>query len=409
MSLVRIRTLALSLALSLSVVAGSSVAEDLLRPAVGKPLQAARDSLGKGKPKRALEQIEEARSVGKLSEYEQFVIAQMRGAALSAAGRPTAAAGEFEKVLAAGRLPAGEQLQVREALVGAYLRAKQYDKAVRAIKAYQSEGGTKAEVLAYLPQAYYLAGDYRQAASESARRIRELEKAGKRPSQQQLKLYASCYAKLDDMRGYRRALEKMVRHHPEPGYWADLIQRTARQPGFSKALELDTLRLLRATGNLASATAYMEMAQLAVQAGLPGEARSIIDEGYARGILGRGDAKQTERQGRLKKLVEERVAEDRATMAAADQEVASAASGDPLVRQGLAYVTYGEAAKGIEMIQAGIAHGKLESPARAQLQLAYALQLAGRRDAALKAFRQVGEGEGARDLARLWRLFLRQP
>ena len=37
-----------------------------------------------------------------------------------------------------------------------------------------------------------------------------------------------------------------------------------------------------------SADDYMEMAQLALEAGLPGEAQSVLAKGYAAGILGSG-------------------------------------------------------------------------------------------------------------------------
>lgn len=383
-------------------------AKDQLRPAVGEPLQAAQALMQKGQPSAALAQIRRAASVGKLTAYEGFIVTQMRGAALSAAGQPLAAASEFEKVLANGRLPAAEALNIREALVGTYLHAKQYRKSVQAIQAYQQAGGAKSAVLGYLPQAYYHAGDYRKAATESARQISKLEKAGQRPPESQLQLLASSYAKLGDMQGYSKALERMVRYHPKPKYWADVIQRTASKPGFSRKLDLDMLRLLRVTQNLKTEAEYMEMAQLALQVNLAAEAQSIIEEGLERKLLGQGDARANERLGRLRKLIAERIAEDEQTMAAADQAVTQAANGDPMVRQGLAYVTYGQSDKGLKLIGQGIAKGELKAAAHAQLHLGYAYYLAGDKAKASRAFAKVDGQDGARDFARLWRIFLTQ-
>ena len=46
---------------------------------------------------------------------------------------------------------------------------------------------------------------------------------------------------------------------------------------------------------------YMEMTELALQVPLPGEAKSIIDQGYAKGILGTGP--EASRHKRLQDLV----------------------------------------------------------------------------------------------------------
>ena len=46
----------------------------------------------------------------------------------------------------------------------------------------------------------------------------------------------------------------------------------------------------------------MEMAQLALQAGVPAEAKMVVDKGYAAGVLGKGA--EAERQKRLKDLVD---------------------------------------------------------------------------------------------------------
>ena len=398
----------LTLALALAVLSPCLSAKDQLRPAVGKPLQDAQKLMKDGQASAALAEIDKAARVGKLSDYESFIITQMRGSALSAAGKPVAAAVEFEKVLAAGRLPQDEALRIREALVGTYLRAKQYPKAIQAIQAYEKAGGSRPDVLAYLPQAYYLAGDFPQAATESAKRIQAMEKAGKKPTEQQLQIFASSYAKSGNMKGYSQALERMVRYYPKPQYWADVIQRTARKPGFSRSLDLDVMRLLRATDNLKAETEYMEMAQLALQANLPGEAKAIVEEGARKKILGQGDARSQERQGRLKKLITDRIAEDRKTMAAADAEIARAATGDPLVRQGLAYVTYGNHEKGLKMMEQGIAKGGLKAPDIAKLHLGYAYFLAGDKAKANDSLKSVGGSDGSRDFARLWRILIAQ-
>lgn len=384
----------------------TSAQKDSLRPAVGKPLQAAQKAMTAKKYKEALTSIGEAEAVGNLTPYESFVTAQMRGAASAGAGDSLGAAQAFEKVLAAKRLPPEEQLKITEAVAGTYLRAKNYPKTIQWIQAYKDAGGTKADTLAFLPQAYYLAGDFKKSAQETSALVAAAEKAGAKPGEDQLKLLASSLQKQNDMIGYGQVLEKLVRYYPTPAYWADVIQRTATKPGYSRNLDLDMFRLLRATGNLAQPKDYMEMAQLAVQAGLPGEAKAIVDEGYEKKILGVGDASVTERQTRLKALVEKKYADDKKIIASTDSQAAAAPSGDPLVKTGLAYVTYGEAAKGLPMMEQGIKKGTLKFPEQSKLQLGYAYHLAGDKAKAQTALKDVKGTDGSADFARLWSILV---
>lgn len=394
--------------LSLLAPLPASAQKDSLRPAVGKPLQEAQKLVQAKKFKEALGPIGEAEKVGGLTEYEGFVVAQMKGAALAGAGDANGAAAAFEKVLASKRLPKEEQLRITEAVAGTYLRAKNYPKAIQWIQAYKSEGGTKPDVLNFLPQAYYLSGDFKKAASETSNLIAATEKAGGKPSEDQLKLLASSQQKNNDMVAYTGTLEKLVRYYPTPEYWADVIQRTATKPGFSRNLDLDMYRLLRATGNLKQAKDYMEAAQLAVQAGLPGEAKAILDEGFAKQILGTGDASQTERQNRLKALVEKKFADDKKIIASTDAEAAKAATGDPLVKTGLAYVTYGDATKGLPMMEQGIKKGSLKFAEQSKLQLGYAYYYAGDKAKAKAALGNVKGTDGSADFARLWSIIATQ-
>lgn len=378
--------------------------QDALRPAVGKPLQDAQQLI-KGKQfKEALKPIDQAEAVGGLTEYERFVIAQMRGAALAGAGDANGAAASYETVLESKRLPKEDQLRIMEALSGTYLRSKNYAKAIRWIEAYEAEGGSKPEMLRLLPQAYYQAGDYANAARRAKAQIEGIEAGGGRPSEDQLKLLAASQRQQKDTAGYVQTLEQMARHYPSREVWADLIQRVSMQPGFSRSLDLDRYRLLRATDNLTEATQVMDAAQLAVQAGLPGEAKAILDEGFKARVLGVGQPADTERQNRLRTLVETKVAEDKAAIAGTDAAAAKAPSGDPLVKTGLAYVTYGDTAKGLDMMEQGLKKGSLKAADQAQLHLGYAYYLAGQRDKARTALKDVRGTDGSAALARLWSL-----
>lgn len=380
--------------------------QEALRAEVGKPLQEAQKLAAGKQYKQALALVDQAAAVGNLTGYESFIVTQMRGALLSNAGDILGAAKAYEQVYAAKRLPAEEQLKIAESLAWTYLRAKNYPKAIEWLGTYKSSGGQRAETLGLLAQAYYFSGNYAAAAREASATVKAAEQGGHKPDETTLKLLASSYQKSGDMAGYVGALERLVRYYPSQAYWVDLIQRTVIKPGFNRALELDMYRLMRAAKVMSSEQEYMEMTQLALKDGLPGEAKSIIDEAYAAKLFGQG--KEQERQQRLKTMVDKRYAEDKAVIAQTEAEVAAAASGDPLLATGLAYVTYGEFDKGLKMMEQGIVKGQLKHPQQAMLHLGYAYQLAGMKDKARKAFAQVKGKDGSADFARYWTLLTAQ-
>lgn len=394
---------AVLLVLSLLSPLPAPAARDQLSLAVGKPLQEAQKLMKDRKYGEALTAIGRAEGAA-TSDYEKFIVARMSGAARAGAGDAAGAARSFEQVIASGRLPSEEQLGIAESVASTLVRAKDYPRALHWLDKYRAMGGSRPEVLALRAQVHYLSGDFAGAAREAGVLVAAIEKSGGKPTEDQLRLLASSLQDSRDMAGYTRALEKLVRHYPTPAYWADLIQRTATRPGFSRTLDLDRYRLLRATGNLVQAGDIMQAAQLAVLAGLPGEAKLYIDEAYAGKLFGVGERGDIERQQRLRALVEKTWADDRKIIASTDPQAAAAPTGDPLLKTGLAYVTYGESAKGLAMMEQGIQKARLKAADTSRLHLGYAYYLSGDKARALAVLGTVGGTDGAADLARLWSL-----
>src|SRR5262249_44429706 len=148
----------------------------------------------------------------------------------------------FEQVLASGRLPPAEQLKIVEAVAGTYYRAKEYPKAITWATRYLKDGGTSPQVHTVLIQSYYLSGDFGNAAKQLHSDIQADEKAGQRPAEDKLQFLASAYLKQNDNAGYSTTLEKLVAYYPKKEYWADLINRIQKKPGFADRLSLDVFR-----------------------------------------------------------------------------------------------------------------------------------------------------------------------
>lgn len=398
----QLRWIALAAALALTPCVQ---AQEALRPDVGKPLQAAQDLIKAGKYKEALAKVREADGVGNKNAHESFMIERMRIAAASGAGDVDTAAKSFEALAGSGKVSAADKARMAESIAGGYYRAKDYARAMQWCQRYFKEGGSSAAMRTLLIQSQYLSGDFAGAARELTGEIQAAEKSGTPPAQDRLNLLLNAATQLKDQNTTVFALERLVTYYPRKEYWVDLLSRMQRKPGFSDRLVLDTYRLSLATGSMNAAADYMEMGQLALQAGHVLEAKQVVDKGFAANILGQGP--EAERHKRLRDLVARKIDEAKATAAAEEKDALAAKDGNALVAIGFAHAMGGDSAKGIALMQQGIAKGSLKRPEDAKLHLGVAQVMAG--DAKAQAtLRGVGGADGTADLARLWSLYARR-
>jgi len=401
-------TLGVALGLWLSACVGiePARAQETLRAEIGRPLKAAEELIKARRYKEALAKVQDAEAVPARSAHENFVIERMRMAAASGAGDVDAAVRSFEALSGSERLPAADRLRMIESIAGAYYRERDYARAAQWSQRYLREGGGNAAMRTLLIQSQYLAGDYAAVLKELGGEIQAAERSGTAPAEDRLKLMLNAALKAGDNSAYVRAMEKLVAYYPKQEYWAELLGRLQRKPGFSDRLSLDAYRLALATGSMKSADDYMEMAQLALQAGMPAEAEQVLQKGFASGTLGKGQ--QAERHQRLRNLVARRLAEDRQRSAEIEREAQEAKDGNDLLRIGMDRVYRGEAAQGLQLMQQGIAKGDLKRPEDARLHLGIAYFVAGDPAKALATLKTVGGNDGTGDLARLWALYARR-
>jgi len=383
-----------------------SFAQETVRPEIGKPLQAAQELVKAGRYREALGKVREAEAVGARNANETYLIERMRLAAASGAGDAETAAHSFEALSSSGRIQPAEKLRMMESIAGSYYRAQQYPKAMQWSQRYLREGGTSGAIRTMLIQSQYLSGDFAGATRELMAEIQASERAGATPPEDRLKLLLNAASKQGDNNAYVYAMEKLVTYYPKKEYWVDLLSRMQRKQGFSDRLSLDAYRLSLATGSMTAAADYMEMAQLALQADLASEGKQVIDKGIASGALSTGA--QADRAKRLKALVDKKLAEDAATHAEDEKQAMAAKSGDALVSLGLYAVYNGQAAKGVQLMQQGIAKGGLKRPEDAKLHLGIAQLVAGDKAKAQATFKTVQGTDGTADLARLWALYARR-
>jgi hypothetical protein len=392
--------------LALLAPLSSANAQEAVRPEVGKPLQAAQEAIKAQKFKDALARVADADAAPNKTANESLQVERMRLSAAQGAGDLDAAAKSFEVLSGAGKIVGPEKVKMVEAMAGAHYRAKDYPKAMLWYQRYFKEGGTNPAMRTFLIQSQYLSGDYAGAAKELTVEVQAAEKAGAPPAQDRLNLLLNAGTQMKDAGATVYALELLVTYYPKKEYWLDLLSRMQRKPGFSDRLALDTYRLSLAIGSMSAANDFSEMAQLALQAGLPHEARQVVDKGFASGVLGKGA--DGERHKRLRDLVNKRLEEDKGTRAAIEQQALADKDGGALVGAGFNLVFAGQAAKGLPMMQQGLNKGQLKRVDDAKLHTAIAFLMAGDSAKAQALLKTVGGTDGTADLARLWALYAKR-
>jgi hypothetical protein len=372
-----------------------------VRPEVGRPLQQAGELLKAGKAREALAKVREADAVGGKTGAEQLLIDRMRGAAAQRAGDTSAAIQAFESLFP--RVSGAEAAQVAEQLAFAYSQAKDWGKTNQWIQKAQAAGSNSAQLKQLQAYVQGQSGDYGAIAREAGAAVQAAEQAGRRPEEGDLLRLADAQARTNNSAGQASTLEKLLYNYPKKDYWGIYLGRLPRKPGFSDRFALDVMRLKLATGNLTKTEDFMEMAQLAIQAGFPTEGKAIIDKGFASGALGTGP--EADRHKRLRDLATQREADAKASIEQRATEAAAAKDGNDLVQIGYTYVTFGQADKGIPLIEQGIAKGGLKRPEDAKLRLGMALLQSGKsKPKAVQTLRSVQGTDGAADIGRLWAL-----
>lgn len=373
---------------------------EAVRPELGKTLQAVQDLIRGRKFREALDRLRGADDVGGKSGYETEVIEQLRLAAAIGVGEVGLAAKSYELLAASGRSAPSDLTRYLQAITVGYYQAGTYAEAYRWGGRYLAAGGADPQVRLVVGQAAYLAGDYGAAVGT----LGEPAWGGTLPPEGAFQVLAASYQKLGDKASLTLALERLVAAYPKPDYWNQLLPLVTSRPGFADRLGLDVGRLRRTVAGPVDAEQFVEQTQLALQAGLPGEAEAVITQGFSSGVLGNGA--EADRHRRLKDLVARAVAEDRQSLPRIERDAAGARDGNALVATGAAYLSYGQADKAVSLIRDGIARGGLKYPEDARLHLALAQLKAGDRAGATATLREVHGEDGTADLARLWLLHL---
>ncbi len=188
----------------------------------------------------------------------------------------------------------------------------------------------------------------------------------------------------------------IVTDYPNPVNWYDALNLYRDAAHGDDQFDLDVFRLMHAVNAQGPDREWQEYARLALEKGLPGEAKRILDEGIATKKL--SGTKPIEKE--IAQVAGSKVAADKASLPGLEKDSAKSPSPKLALATGDAYYGYANYAKAAEMYR--LAAGKPGADAAtANLRLGAALAMAGDKAGATKALQAV-QGAPRQMLAQYW-------
>jgi tetratricopeptide (TPR) repeat protein len=375
-------------------------------PKMAKPLKAAQELSNAKKYPEALAKLKEADAINPKTPYDEYVINELSAYAYIHTNDMANAEKAMEGTFGSQYVPQGEVATRAKQLAVVNYQLKNYDKAIdygnKAIKA----GDNDESIYTVVAQAYYLKNDYKNTRQFTEQYIDSEVKAGKTPKEDTLLLEQSSCVKLGDDECVTKTLEKLVTYHPKTEYWQNLVYSMFQAQNQNDRSLMNTYRLASEVDVLKKPEDYTEMAQLAIEQGSPGEAQKILEKGFQKNVF--TDARSQDKNKRLLASAQKAADADKATLAKTGTEADAAATGDKDVGVGLAYLGYNQYDKAAEFLDKGLKKGSVKNEAEARLLLGIAQLKSGKKDDAMKSFKQVKGDANLERIANLWSLRAKQ-
>jgi tetratricopeptide (TPR) repeat protein len=415
-------TVARSIALALTLAMGAVSATALLSAttaqaaepngkvttkAVAEPLKKAQEAMKNKQWDAALSAIKQAQASEKKTPFEAYQIDEFLGYVLIQQKKFGEAAPVFERMINSGFLPAEQVDERTKTVAQLYFQVKDYKKSAEWAKKWLDKHPGQEEMAVLLGQSYYVMNDYKNAAATMTSVVNNAERGGRTPQENWLQIVLSSQFKLENKDGIAEALKKLVRYYPKADYWENLLDIYRRKDS-SDRITLGYYRLMNETGTLKQADDYVEMAQLAIDAGVPGEAQSIVEKGVENSTLKSADKTTQDRYNRLLASAKKSASADKSQLAQLAKEAEKATSGQADVALGQAYLSYAMYDEAITALQRGLKKGGATDADEAQISLGIAYLRKGQKDQARQAFKAVKAESKWHDLAELWEVRTQQ-
>jgi tetratricopeptide (TPR) repeat protein len=354
-------------------------AEQSVSPKFGKPFNEASALVKAGKAKDALAKIQEAEAASSHSAFENLMLNKLKVGAYAQLGDNANMAKAAEAVVASGQVSGKELETFRKAAAQGYYNAGNIAK-------FSEYAKDDPDLQPLMAQALMKQGNY--AGAEAAIR----QAIASNPKEEYYLILAEAQRKSGNIGASADTIGTLLKSHPKPEYWKFVLGNMLNEKGLSDKGRLDIYRLMYATNSFSDAQDYTSMAETAIVAKSPGDAKRALDKGFKEGVLGKSDqATATQRNN-----------DDLKGLPAIEPQAQAQAGGDALASIADSYLGNANYAKAISLYQTALSKGSLTDAAAAKLHLGVAYAGAKQDDAARKTLGAV-PGKGLnKQLAGLW-------
>jgi tetratricopeptide (TPR) repeat protein len=331
---------------------------------------------------------------------DRYYIGQLRLAQAIKANDDAQKVAAIDALIRSGGASAEELPKYYQTLGALHYNAKRFDQAAAMFQKLVELQPTNKDAANNLAAALMQTNNPAQAAATLEQQIAAAKAAGQTVPEATYKQALAIAYKAKSPKSIELARD-IVAAYPTTENWRNAlgIYRELKKP--TGDANLDLLRLMRATRSLASERDFYELADGAYSKGLPGETKSVLDEGVAAGTVSPNKAGFKE----LISGARGKVAEDRASLAASEKKAMAGTSGTLALNTGDAYMGYGDYAKAAALYRAALQKGGVDANL-VNTRLGMALGLAGQKAEAQAALKAV---TGARaELASYWLIWLNQ-
>ncbi|HET9336206.1 MAG TPA: tetratricopeptide repeat protein [Sphingomicrobium sp.] len=332
------------------------------------------------------------------SKDDHYTIAQLQLKAAADANDNAAMVAGLQEVLNSGFLDASETLPLHMNLGKLQYNAKSYDAAAAAFEQVIKADPSNIEATVLLAETRSAQGRTADAVGMIQKAIATKNSAGQKADEAWYKraVALSFNAKLPSATGLAR---DWVAAYPSPKNWRDAIRIYQTSSQLDDAALVDSMRLARATGALQGENDYFRYTNSLVTKGFPGEAKAVLDEGFAAKAIDRSRATFSQ----LYSAATQRAQGDRASLGAAATAAKSAADAKKAMTTAEAYYGYGDYREAAELLQLALTKSGVDKDL-ANLRLGMALAQAGDKAGATAALNAAGGAQS--DVAKLWLTYL---
>ena len=376
---IRRHPLVLCLCAFIGMAAVSSAALSADKPkqeisrAIAKEIAATQKAMQASQWSEALKNLEAAEGKPGQTTFDKKTVAEFKGICYVRLNNLKSAQAAYEQALATGGYSADELPKTYRLLFQLAATNKSDAKAIEYGKQAADSGSATDEDLLIMAQLYYQQKDCKNSGLWGDKAIASFKKAGQPPKEVLYQLKLQCASDANDTNAMKAGLVELIRLTNKTNYWNNLI-RLERQDERDDNNTRMIYRVMFDTNSMNADTDYIEMAQLLGDAGLPGEAQTVLEKAMSSGVL---KDEHKERTTRLLNALKTRADADKKSLPSLDAEATKNPAGQLDVKVGEVYFGAGDYQNAATAINRGIGKGQVK-----QLDEAYVYL--GRAQAALK-------------------------